>query len=128
MVTREPAGRTRKVQKKVYFSAVEWEMISRRMRGYHQTNFSQFARETLTTGLVTARPDKRLVAREIERQLGPIGNNINQLARQANTDDVATYAQVRAAVWMLGEVRRIVAMHLGSENGDHQNRADQVHP
>ncbi|WP_407640837.1 plasmid mobilization relaxosome protein MobC [Arcanobacterium ihumii] len=57
------------------------------MRLCEQRNFSKFAREILTTGIVTV-SNSASIADEISRQLGPIGNNINQIARKANTDNL----------------------------------------
>ncbi|MFT3944354.1 MAG: MobC family plasmid mobilization relaxosome protein [Ancrocorticia sp.] len=127
MEQRPVPNRRRKIRREINFSEEEMVLIARRMRATGQTNFSTFARELLTQAPLTIsyRP---AIADEINRQLGPIGNNINQLAKKANTDNVATFEQIMAVQRMLSEVRAIVARELGSDHGSSEDRTDPDQP
>ncbi|XCB29579.1 relaxase/mobilization nuclease domain-containing protein [Arcanobacterium hippocoleae] len=85
--------RAGQVHKSLWMSDADWGVVERRMRSYGQKNFSKFAREVLTNGIVTV-AYSRSVADEITRALAPIGNNVNQIARKANTDGFASLAQL----------------------------------
>ncbi|WHU60650.1 MobC family plasmid mobilization relaxosome protein [Trueperella pyogenes] len=122
------ATRRRTVQKNVYFSAVEWDRILRRMRTNDITNFSQYARDVLSTGRVEVvyRPesDQALLG-----QIGRVGNNINQIARWANTERHLTGDMALEALDLLREIRRLVAEDkAGSIHGDHQDFAGEDDP
>ena len=53
----------------------------------------------------------------LRAELSRIGNNINQIARQVNTDDVVTVEQMRATRELLGQVQRAIdaATEAGAE-------------
>ena len=120
------ANRKRKVQKNLYFSAVEWERTVRRMRSYGFTNFSEYARQVLATGQIrihSVQPSNDALVAQVAR----VGNNINQIARQANNDDVATFEMCMQAVDLLGEIRRLVADDSTSKaHGDRQGSAGEA--
>nr|WP_185933727.1 MobC family plasmid mobilization relaxosome protein [Actinobaculum suis] len=99
---------------------MEWDRILRRMRSTHCTNFSQFARDALARGRVEVvyRPERD---QELIAQIARIGNNINQIARWANTQRGITIELSMEALSLLEEVRRLVADRPVSAHGDHQS-------
>lgn len=117
-------NRKRTVRKNVYFSAVEWDRIVRRMRSTNTKNFSQYAREVLTSGRVEVvyRPD---TDHALIGQIGRIGNNINQIARWANTESQITEELSIKTLDLLTEVHRLIADGYASKDGDNQNSASK---
>lgn len=120
--------RRRTVQKNLYFSAVEWDRIVRRMRSNNITTFSQYARDVLSTGRVEVvyRPqsDHALIG-----QIGRVGNNINQIARWANTERHLTGDMALEALDLLREIHRLVAEDKAeSIHGDYQDHAGEDNP
>ena len=79
--------RDRPVSKGIWFSEDEWQEVMQLMASVGHTNFSEWARETILNGkvVVNSRP---MDARRVRAALYPIGNNINQVARRVNIDDI----------------------------------------
>lgn len=77
----------RPVQKAIRFSEDEWQAVMALMTSVGYTNFSEWARETILGGkvVVNSRP---MDVRRVRAALYPIGNNINQIARRVNIDDI----------------------------------------
>lgn len=77
----------RSVQKAVRFSEGEWQQVMELMAAIGSDNFSDFARKMILHGkvVVNSRP---MDARRVRAALYPIGNNINQIAKRVNIDDV----------------------------------------
>lgn len=115
--------RTRKIQKHLWFSDADWDVVARRMRASEQTNFSKFAREILTTGLISI-PQTRSDAEIISAQIARVGNNINQIARQANTNNLATADMVVKALDLLEEIHSIIK----SKDRTHGNSESKTNP
>lgn len=92
--------RTRPIMKMVYFTLEEWERVEALMGVTRSTNFSEFARKMILNGsvYVNSRP---MDALKVKAMLAPIGNNINQIARQVNIDQVLYLED-------LGEVRALM--------------------
>jgi len=86
-------------------------------------NFSKFARQHLTTGVVSVARDRAL-ADELRRQISPIGNNINQIARKANVDDSASMVMIADTFRLLTDVYTLVGQ-LGEQYGVREDHADQ---
>ena len=108
MVDPRDAGRNgRHMRRETYVSPGEWDMIASRMHAVEQTNFSRFARVLLTNGKVRV-STSRALSETVTRQIAPIGNNINQIARQANTNDIATYAMVEETFRLMSEVHAVI--------------------
>lgn len=101
------ADRERPIRKMVSFSAVEWARIERRMKAAGARSFDAFAREVLQAARVKV---VRLPfdPSEVRYELSRIGNNLNQIARQANTNDEATAADVREARDIMREVQAVL--------------------
>ena len=80
-------NRTRPVHKAVWFSASEWTLVEAKMAAVGHTNFSKWARKMILNGnvLVNSRP---MDALKVTAALSMIGNNINQVARRVNIEDV----------------------------------------
>ncbi|QQU08083.1 MobC family plasmid mobilization relaxosome protein [Mobiluncus curtisii] len=106
-VPRDAGRNGRSVVRKTYVSPGEWDMIASRMHAVEQTNFSRFARVLLTNGKVRV-SSSRALSEILTRLIAPIGNNINQIARQANTNDIATYAMVEETFRLMSEVQAVI--------------------
>ena len=79
--------RKRSVYKPLWFSEEEWGDVVEMMAAVGVRNFSHFARTMILNGriIVNTRP---MDVRRVRAMLSPIGNNINQIARRINIDDV----------------------------------------
>lgn len=99
--------RARSVRKMVAFTDSEWVRVERRMALSGARSFGQFARDALLDGeirVVKVAFDPASLRVELSR----IGNNMNQIARQANVDEVATVEQVKAARELLREIQGLI--------------------
>lgn len=117
-----PRGVEKQTRKEFRLSPADWDMIVRRMRAKGQTNFSKFARELLTTGVISV-SYQRTLSDSLERHLSAIGNNINQIARQANTNKMATYEMVNDTFVLLSEVHKAIS-NLGDSSGGRKDQTD----
>lgn len=127
MIGEESSGENSKrragqVHKSLWISDADWGVVERRMRSYGQKNFSKFAREVLTNGIVSVAYSKS-IADEINRALAPIGNNVNQIARKANTDGFATLQQLNEIFLLLEELYALVST-FKSSHGSSKNQED----
>lgn len=105
-MTEVESSRRRPIIKSVAFSAGEWEAVERRMT-LANLRFGALARRSILDGSITV---KRVAFDPVRfgAELGRIGNNINQIARQANTESVATREDVKAARALLGELQGLI--------------------
>ncbi len=105
-MTEVESSRRRPIIKSVAFSAGEWEAVERRMT-LANLRFGALARRSILDGNITV---KRVAFDPVRfgAELGRIGNNINQIARQANTESVATREDVKAARALLGELQGLI--------------------
>ena len=105
-MTEVERSRRRPIIKSVAFSAGEWEAVERRMT-LADLRFGALARRSILDGNITV---KRVAFDPVRfgAELGRIGNNINQIARQANTESVATREDVKAARALLGELQGLI--------------------
>lgn len=105
-MTEAERSRRRPIIKSVAFSAGEWEAVERRM-ALANLRFGALARRAILDGSITV---KRVAFDPVRfgAELGRIGNNINQIARQANTESVATSEDVKAARALLGELQGLI--------------------
>ena len=105
-MTEVESSRRRPIIKSVAFSAGEWEAVERRM-ALADLRFGALARRSILDGSITV---KRVAFDPVRfgAELGRIGNNINQIARQANTESVATREDVKAARALLGELQALI--------------------
>ena len=92
-----------RVQRRVYISPAEWEQVARRMFRAGETNFSRFTRRLLLTGKVVQHPNVDVA--ELARQLSAIGNNLNQIAKKANTGNQLTQSMAESALRQFYQVR-----------------------
>lgn len=105
-MTEVESSRRRPIIKSVAFSVGEWEAVERRMT-LANLRFGALARRSILDGNITV---KRVAFDPVRfgAELGRIGNNINQIARQANTESVATREDVKAARALLGELQGLI--------------------
>ncbi|MFP7697063.1 MobC family plasmid mobilization relaxosome protein [Trueperella sp. LYQ143] len=110
------ANRERIVRKQMYFSAVEWAGIVRRMRTIGSRNFSQFARDALLSVNIIV-SHKEANNRALISALGRIGNNLNQIARQVNTDQVVTLSIVHRCLELMEEIYQLIREDMEERSG-----------
>ena len=77
------SNRSRNVPLQIYVTQEEKEIILSRMKETKQRDFSTFARRMMLNGLIIT-PNWEEV-KEIHRQLSGVSNNVNQVARIANS-------------------------------------------
>ena len=75
--------RKRDKQLKIWVSQEELDMIHQKMAEFGTSNMGAFVRKMVIDGYIVKLDIPEL--REILHQLGPIGNNVNQMARKLNT-------------------------------------------
>ncbi|MGT2755750.1 plasmid mobilization protein [Streptococcus ovuberis] len=94
--------RSRSVKKEFFVDETEEKIIRAKMAEHNLRNFSTFARKMLLTGEVKVInfEELRLFRQEIKR----IGVNVNQVAKQVNTDDEVSVAQITQVYELLKEV------------------------
>lgn len=107
-------NRTRTVGKSLWFSDAEWDAVQARMAAAGIDSFSTFARVMLLNGEV--RVDRsRHDASRILAALAPIGNNINQIARQVNTEKHVHLDQLERVHELMRSVQSLLR---DSESGE----------
>ena len=77
-----PPERKRDKQLKIWVSQEEQEMIRQKMAEFGTENMGAFVRKMVIDGYILKLDIPEL--KEIVRLLGPIGNNVNQMARKLN--------------------------------------------
>ena len=77
-----PPERKRDKQLKIWVSQEEQEMIHQKMAEFGTKNMGAFVRKMVIDGYILKLDIPEL--KEIIRLLGPIGNNVNQMARKLN--------------------------------------------
>ncbi len=77
-----PPERKRDKQLKIWVSQEELDMIHQKMAEFGTENMGAFVRKMVIDGYILKLDIPEL--KEIIRLLGPIGNNINQMARKLN--------------------------------------------
>ena len=80
-----PPERKRDKQLKIWVSQEELDMIHQKMAEFGTSNMGAFVRKMVIDGYIVKLDIPEL--KEIIRLMGPIGNNINQMARKLNTGD-----------------------------------------
>ena len=123
----QPAKRSRDVHKSLWFSKAEWERVQRRMQIAGMTDWSKFARATVLDGEVRVERvafDPSVLRAELAR----IGNNVNQIARHVNAEDVVTFDEMRATRELLRMVQKLIEdarRSGGDRRGRGEDGADQ---
>ena len=77
-----PPERKRDKQRKMWVSQEELDMIHQKMAEFGTENMGAFVRKIVIDGYIIKLDLPEL--KEIIRLLGPIGNNVNQMARKLN--------------------------------------------
>ena len=120
--------RARPIMKMVYFSEVEWLDVQDTMSAIGSENFSDFARMMILNGrvLVNSRP---MDAQRVRAMLAPIGNNINQIARQVNVEQVLYLEDLQAVRSLMERAVRIVERYAKVVDlGNSESRTNQGDP
>ncbi len=77
-----PPERKRDKQLKIWVSQEELDMIHQKMAEFGTSNMGAFVRKMVIDGYILKLDIPEL--KELIRLLGPIGNNVNQMARKLN--------------------------------------------
>ena len=108
----------------VYFSETEWRDIQDIMSAIGVESFSGFARKMILNGrvLVNSRP---MDAQRVRAMLAPIGNNINQIARHVNVEQVLYLEDLQAVRGLMEHAVRVIERYAKVVDlGDSEDRAD----
>lgn len=100
------ANRSRNISLQIYVTQAEKEIILKRMKETKQKNFSTFARRMMLNGLIIT-PDWEEV-KEIHRQLAGVSNNVNQIARVANSTRSIYKSDVDELTRQIGTIRSMM--------------------
>ncbi len=100
------ANRSRNISLQIYVTQAEKEIILKRMKETKQKNFSTFARRMMLNGLIIT-PDWEEV-KEIHRQLAGVSNNVNQIARIANSTRSIYKSDVDELTHQIGDIRSMM--------------------
>ena len=84
--------RKRDKQLKIWVSQEELDMIHQKMAEFGTSNMGAFVRKMVIDGYIVKLDIPEL--REILHQLGPIGNNVNQMARKLNAGGSIYHADI----------------------------------
>lgn len=95
--------RKRPVMQSVWFTVDEWSRVKDRMALMRAKDFGAFARAALLEGSVTVRTALDVSA--LRPELSRIGNNVNQIARQANVEHGVTAGDLAAVRAQLAELQ-----------------------
>lgn len=112
----DDSKRSRHVRKKISFNAAEWERVERRMEITGSKSFESFARDAVLESEISVTRnafDPSTVRAELSR----IGNNINQIARQVNVEEVVTFEEMRAARLLLKEIQAVINQTVNEARG-----------
>ena len=101
------AGRERPIRKMVSFSEAEWERVEARMTIAKDRSFDSFARRACLDSEVKV-VRQSFDPQELRAELARVGNNVNQIARQANIEEAATADQVHAVKGLLREIQKVI--------------------
>lgn len=115
-MTSDESSRVRHVRKKISFTDAEWVLVERRMAATSSNVFETFARSAILDGEISVRRvafDPSLLRAELSR----IGNNINQIARQVNVEDVVTYEEMAATRALLKQVQSAINQEIINARG-----------
>lgn len=100
-------NRERPVRKAVSFTGAEWQRVSERMEISRDASFDAFARRACLESEVKV-VRQTFDPQALRAELARIGNNVNQVARQANIEQEATAEQVQEIRALMREVQRVV--------------------
>lgn len=100
------ANRSRNISLQIYVTQAEKEIILERMKETKQKNFSTFARRMLMNGLIITPNWEEL--KEIHRQLAGVSNNVNQVARIANSTRSIYKSDVDELTRQIGTIRSMM--------------------
>ena len=100
-------NRERPVRKAVSFTDAEWQRVSERMEISRDASFDAFARRACLESEVKV-VRQTFDPQALRAELARIGNNVNQVARQANIEQEATAEQVQEVRALMREVQRVV--------------------
>lgn len=99
-------NRSRNVPLQIYVTREEKDMILERMKKAKQRDFSTFARRMLLNGLIVTPNWEEL--KEIHRKLAGVSNNVNQIARIANSTRSIYKSGIDELMNQVGEIRSMM--------------------
>lgn len=95
--------RKRPIMQAVWLTEDEWRHVQDRMALTRSKSFGAFARAALLDGAVTVH--EALDVSALRPELSRIGNNVNQIARQANTDMAVSRADLQEVRSLLAQLQ-----------------------
>jgi len=98
----------RDIVKTLRVSTNEWARIQQRMELAGRGDFSDYARSVLIHGELRVQT-VAFDAEVLRAELGRIGNNLNQIARHANTESSLTLSEAVAARRLMQEVQQLLS-------------------
>lgn len=108
--------RSRHVRKLVSFTAGEWEVVERRMEMAGAKSWERFARDAILESQIRV-TRAAFDPSQVRAELSRIGNNINQIARQVNVEEVVTFEEMRAARMLLKEIQEVISRAVSEARG-----------
>lgn len=103
---KEQGHRERPIQKLFWINESENQAIRRKMGEAGIRNFSTFARYMLLTGRVQVINFEELS--KLRQEINRVGVNINQIARQVNTNEEASREELVAVLEKLQEIEELI--------------------
>ncbi|PLS29959.1 mobilization protein [Bifidobacterium margollesii] len=120
-------GRRRNVCRKIMFTEEEWGRVEARWQAWKYTDlhgesarFSDWARRMLTDGRIV-RLTVMFDPAAIRGELAAIGNNVNQIARTANTYHTVSEARIRE----VRDAQRRIEDLFQAMSDDYRKRLDE---
>ena len=105
--------RERPIQKLFWINEDENQAIKRKMGEAGIRNFSTFARYMLLTGQVKVVNFEELSKLRVE--ISRVGNNINQIAKQVNTNEEASREELISVLEKLQEIEELIEGKIEAE-------------
>lgn len=101
----------RTLKKSVKLSPSEWLLVSERMSLARTPRFSTYARGMLLDGEINI-DYRRVDVDQVRHLIAPLGNNLNQIARHTNIEDITSHEHMYAALKILERCERILERHM----------------
>lgn len=107
--------RKRDVAKLIRLNQHEWKQVEENLERSGLDTFAAYARTMLVHGAVT-RPRRTEKHETMRSLIGPLANNLNQIARQVNVRDEAARAEAAAARITLARIENVITKYIETED------------
>jgi len=109
----ESKNRKRTVQKKIFVTEEENNMIKEKMQQFGTNNFGAYARKILIDGYVIKRDYSAI--KELTKEVNKIGVNINQIAKRNNETNRIYDEDIKELRLELDEIWQLLKSSLSSQ-------------